>query len=236
MSSQRSNSCWSWHCVRRDGKGCVCAVKVETAECGKQYPSPGVTNFKTHLKNKHNIDGPDHPIVKEMASAGGAPPTKLDYELQLRKLDFFCHFALPLHGVSSSLFRSVTGIEMCRQSLRNAALSHSVARLDHCLKQCRGVPSTLAIDSGTIWRRYLALELIPNNRTPLLIRLVCDTEFDDKRLTADNVAAKVTEVCDFLCSVASAQSIERAARPVRCSTVRCRTAAGRARTKIAALR
>jgi hypothetical protein len=64
------------------------------------------------------------------------------------------------------------------------------AKLEAAIAQLRksGQNVTLAVDSGTVWRRYVAVVAVTTNSPPLLVALASDETFPDGRQTGENIA------------------------------------------------
>jgi hypothetical protein len=165
-----------------------------------------------HVKT-HGLTGDKDPaVVKAMRDAEAADrdrlraqfrPTKepalsFDYN-EKRALEawtaYFCSTFGSFRDIERPQFKhfwsTITNVPppiTCRRAFRNYVVSEAEIALKASIGTLGGKYVTLAVDSGTIWHRYLTVVALVAGYDPLLIAATPSKTIGDGRLTAVNVA------------------------------------------------
>jgi hypothetical protein len=136
----------------------------------------------------------EHMFAQAKPSAAPSKSAKVDV------IRLFAETTLPFSFIENEHFRRVLGhirenVPLERKGLAKAVFAWSHVRRAEALKRFKGEKVTIALDSGTIWRRYLAVMVISARYPPLLLDLRVDTELNcEGRLTAATIS-RVIALC-----------------------------------------
>jgi hypothetical protein len=164
---------YSWYFIdKATGRCKLC----EADGVEKVIKSSNSTNNTTHLVSAHQLSEKDDRVktAKEAADAKAKQPT-IDTAMFKSKaeadfLDYMLVFSVPLHRTESPLFRLVHPYApAARATLRLRIISHSKKRFSEALSQRRGRSVTLALDAGTIWKKYLCIVALCYKMRPLVV-------------------------------------------------------------------
>lgn len=175
--------CWSRDYFLQDPSGYKCTI------CGKVYPHLNASNFKYHLKSKHNISNPH-----------GKPKLTLNnFPVQEEKwrtfVKFVCSNDEPLSVVENPYLRRMVGDYgiWSRQTLRKRIMQFAGEILNQNAEKLKGMSITLAIDSGTVWQRYFGIVGV-TPIGPVMLGLIADSWLEDGKLTTANIAKFMRDV------------------------------------------
>jgi hypothetical protein len=145
----------------------------EAAGVEKFVKSANSTNNSTHLQSVHSMTEEDD-RVKEARAQRDKQPT-IDNALVKSKtdqdfLDYMLVFATPIVRTENDLFRAVHSTAPCtRTALRGRLVSHSQRRNGEALNRLRSRTVTLAVDAGTIWKKYLVIAALAYGKQPPIV-------------------------------------------------------------------
>jgi hypothetical protein len=148
--------------------------------------------------SKHNIEEKSE-VTKQKREALDAQP-RIDVVSNARaaedsSLDYMLLYATPLERVEDKIFKAVhRGLAATRKTLRARLLDHSTARHKAALATFTARTCTLAIDAGTIWRKYLCVALLSFGSPPLVLALVSCQESMTALWTKEVLEAKIAEL------------------------------------------
>jgi hypothetical protein len=167
-------------------------------------------NVKTHLATKaHKItETSDETAARQKARADATQAIQqqgtLDRYCTKKQsvrnaiISFVAATFQPFSVVETESFRALVGLIdqaplFHNKSIRNAIIVESNERLAECLRKLKGERVTIALDSGTIWNRYLAVSVLSRSLPPLVVSCVADTDIGGT-LTAANITAHINEI------------------------------------------
>ena len=188
---------------------CLYPVQKEDGnwvECNATLTLSGgaVTNLNKHLSKIHNHGKGDYgPLLSE------APSTQQsdirDYmKVKLEDPDNLQCLAWAASGLSFRLvqcehFRRACCVRITNpKTLAKRMIVVHAAKLKERLDSMKGETVTLAYDSGTVWRRWLAVMVISPNHPPFLVGLLNAASFEDGSLRTHNVKAYLQDRCELL--------------------------------------
>jgi hypothetical protein len=187
--------------VGADGKQCEWEISVVEGE-------DRVGNISRHLRShgitQETLREKAKTIVEQLASAVArkAANRELAAEYKRRLFDFISSAHLPFNIVENeelvALVKFLSGGPglpqgcQCRQGARDGLIESARQKLARCLKGLAGRPVTLAVDSGTVWRRYFTVVAMCPGELPLIVSMAHDESLgvggdDHGRQTAENI-------------------------------------------------
>jgi hypothetical protein len=191
--------------VGADGKQCEWEISVVEGE-------DRVGNISRHLRShgitQETLREKAKTIVEQLASAVArkAANRELAAEYKRRLFDFISSAHLPFNIVENeelvALVKFLSGGPglpqgcQCRQGARDGLIESAREKLARCLKGLAGRPVTLAVDSGTVWRRYFTVVAMCPGELPLIVSMAHDESLgvgggDHGRQTAENIARHI---------------------------------------------
>jgi hypothetical protein len=200
---------WSFT-IKVDGRHTCAVLKADGDRCNFVYNSKSTTtsHVKQHLYNKHDIEdinsAAGSAILKAIADKKltqlqlEVPKTVIviDGECTLVKaFNYFAACSVPFSHVDMPEFRELISLPYgvtCRQTFTKAFIKAGFDIRDTAVKALRDAkkPVTVAIDSGTVWRRYMVIVLA----SPDIPAVVCDIAHDAAyggRFTAVNIVRHI---------------------------------------------
>jgi hypothetical protein len=208
-----------------------CHVLFDTADVGG-ITSGAVKHFKTHgFGADHSVvaNAPRHApgqrtilvdiaaakVVSDERAAAAAPAVAPEARRQRaveKFLTWMCAKFVPFSTVEDpefvalweelSSFPIPRGLQ-CGESVRNRIVSEAAARLKVAAQFFANKQVTLAIDSGTVWKRYLTVVVLSPGMKPLVASMIVDERLgvgtrDAGHLTAKNIAHHLRELMQGL--------------------------------------
>jgi hypothetical protein len=180
---------WTWLFVDRKTKICK--------RCNKAVGSASPTNNACHLSLRHSLTKESKEVLDEIAASetpASSQEEKDGDDEDSKFLDYILLYAIPLARTEDVAFRKVhPTAPATRVTLRARSMAHSARRHDEALKCLRGKTVTLALDAGTVWRKYVSVVALAYGYPPLLVRMApCES------VTADAVDSIIREVVEKL--------------------------------------
>jgi hypothetical protein len=179
---------WTWYFIDRKTKICK--------RCKKEVGSANPTNNTNHMA-RHSLTKESQEVLDEIA-ASEAPASSQEEkdgdDENSKFLDYILLYAIPLARTEDVAFRKVhPTAPATRVTLRARAMEHSAKRHDEALRCLRGRTVTIALDAGTVWRKYVSVVALAYGYPPLLVRMApCES------VTAEAVDSIVREVVEKL--------------------------------------
>lgn len=166
---------WTWLFVERSSGRCLICEGDDKSHIIK---SANTTNNATHLANVHKLSANDERVkqAQEDQARANSQPT-IDSALAKRRaddafLDYMLVYAVPIARTEDALFRAVhPSAPNSRNTLRTRIVAQSSRRCEEALRTLAGRTVTLAIDAGTIWKKYFAIVALCWGIRPVLVAL-----------------------------------------------------------------
>jgi hypothetical protein len=133
------------------------------------------TNNACHLSLRHSLTKESKEVLDEIAASetpASSQKEKDGDDEDSKFLDYILLYAIPLARTEDVAFRKVHATAPAsRLTLRARSMAHSARRHDEALKCLRGKTVTLALDAGTVWRKYVSVVALAYGYPPLLVRM-----------------------------------------------------------------
>lgn len=197
MPAVAEHNIWMTYLSKKESNGLRCIIHTlpgctKHPSCDKPFRDMG--NFRSHV-SLHELKE-DSPLVKELIATAKKKALALQPVLSMpRFTDIDKEVVWYASGFDAMLrCENPAGKLMNfkitdRRKLREQTLLTAEKLLGDALKRAEETCGygTLAIDSGTIWNRYLAGVLHVPGMKPIVIGLYGDGQFVDKKQTAENI-------------------------------------------------
>lgn len=185
VGSKKTERCYSHLFFSDSADGVTCNID----NCKTTYKDRNSYNMRKHLSTAHKIADESDDRVKERLKSG--QPTldrfvvrQMTLSDEERQVAFFAEALLPFLAVEGAHYRAHARPPIrSRKTLSEKTVQFAERLLDAALEQLRGATVTLAIDSGTVWNRYLLVMLCANGVSPLPLSCVADDEIGGRLTT-----------------------------------------------------
>jgi len=162
-----------------------------------EVKSANSTNNFTHLNSQHKLHA-EHPTVLSKIAERDHQPKIADAFAASKKdqdfLDYMLLYAVPIQRCQDELFRTVHPYASAsRVTMRARLVAHSQVRQQQAIDQLKHKTVTLAIDGGTIWKKYFCCVALAHRQPPLVLSVIAMPE-----MTSAIMQSEVERLCSLL--------------------------------------